>query len=103
MERTTEKTLNSKTWVDSYGTIIAVNSMDSDHLRNVLKYLYKQRGNYWLNCRDVKVIEAYRDGDEFFKKVIRHSTLWTELVSALRDNPERFNFDYESGDEDWTH
>lgn len=102
MERTTEATLNSKVWVDSYGSITPVSEIDDDYLRNILNYLYKHRDYYWLGCHDVSLIEKYQDGDEFFRKVIRRSTLWKEIILRLREVPEGFNFDIEDGEPEWT-
>lgn len=96
--RYTEEILNKANWVSGSGTIYDVKDMDKDYLHSVLFYIYKNRNRYWLNCRKVKMIESFEDGDEFFQKVVRHSTLWKSIINQLDTNEEEFNFMWESGD-----
>lgn len=96
--RYTEEVLNSKTWVDGSGEAHELEGMDKDYLHCVLFYLYKNRNRYWLNCRKVKMIESFEDGDEFFQKIIRNSTLWQSIIGQLSIvDDETFNFPWEYG------
>jgi len=90
--RYTEEILNKAGWVNGAGTIYDVKEMDKDYLHSVLFYIYKNRNRYWLNCRKAKMIESYEDGDEFFQRVIRNSTLWLSIINQLDTNDEDFNF-----------
>ena len=90
----TEDVLNRKQWVTGDGEIIEVAHMDKDHIRNVLQFLYKWKDRYWLKCRDGKLIEKFENGEDFFQRVIRVSTLWTELIRVLTDDGATgFNFE----------
>lgn len=92
--RYTEDILNSTNWVNSEGEILVVAHMDKDHTRNILQFLYKSKDRYWLNCRNGKLIEKFENGEDFFQRVIRVSTLWTELIRVLtEDGALDFNFD----------
>lgn len=94
--RYTEDILNSDKWVTSHGEILEVRAMDPDHVRNVLSYLYKRKDRYWLNCRDGKLIEQFENGEDFFQRVIRKSTLWTTAIETLtQTNYAGFNFEWE--------
>lgn len=95
--RYTEQILNSTSWMDGEGTITPVTEMDKEHLHNILNFIYRKRDRYWLNCREVKTIESFKDGDEFFQKVIRRSTLWTVIMDQLNNSVEGFNFDWDRG------
>ena len=90
----TEDILNRKAWVDAYGTVHELENMDRDYLQNVLFFIYKRRDRYWLNCRDVSLIEKFKDGDEFFQHVIRNSTIWKSIIAELEKPVEGFNFEF---------
>lgn len=97
MERTTEQILNSETWIDANGVANEVGDMDKNHLRNILVTIYERRSWFWLHCDDTQCIDEYRNGDEFFQKVIRNSTIWATVVGGLDKTTERFDFVVESG------
>ncbi|MFA1819031.1 hypothetical protein ACDX78_02305 [Virgibacillus oceani] len=88
----TENVLNNTFWIDGYGTKHELENMDKDHLQNVLYFLYRKRDRYWLNCNDVSLIEKFKDGDDFFQRVIRKSTLWKAILDTLEKPEEAFNF-----------
>ncbi|WP_338231023.1 hypothetical protein [Lactiplantibacillus paraxiangfangensis] len=90
--RYTEKILNNADWMTGDGTITRVQDMDKDYLHNILFFIYKNRNRYWLNCHKTSLIESYTDGDEFFQKVVRHSTLWLSIIDQLNTDDEGFNF-----------
>jgi hypothetical protein len=95
----TEDVLNRKAWVTGNGEYLEVAQMDESHIRNTLQFLYKKRDKYWLNCRDGKLIEQFENGEDFFQRVIRNSTLWHELTSVLtEERTSGFNFKVEMGD-----
>lgn len=89
----TEMVLNRRGWTDSWGNILELDTMDKDYLQNVLYYLYKNRDRYWFNCKDASLIDKFEDGEEFFQKVIRKSTLWTSIIELLESPNQSFNFD----------
>ncbi|WDQ20889.1 hypothetical protein PTW40_14385 [Lactiplantibacillus plantarum] len=95
--RYTEQILNSSDWVDGQGNIYQVQDLDKDHLHNILNFIYKRRNRYWLNCRKTEVIESFKDGDEFFQKVIRTSTLWLSIMNQLDVSDSEFNFAWKMG------
>lgn len=95
--RYTEDILNSTNWVTGDGEILVVAHMDKDHIRNILQFLYKRKDRYWLNCRNGKLIEKFENGEDFFQRVIRVSTLWTELNRVLTESEDvGFNFEIAS-------
>lgn len=89
--RYTEQILNSRNWVDANGSVSDVSTLEEDHLHNILSTIYKSRDRYWLNCKDVQMISAMRNGDEFFAKIIRRSQLWTAILKALTNPTSGFN------------
>lgn len=91
----TEQVLNRAEWVNAYGEILEVSSLEQDYLQNILMYLYKHRDRYWLNCKDASLIELFRDGDEFFQLVIRKSTIWTSIIEQLTTEDKGFNFEFD--------
>lgn len=97
MERTTEQILNSETWIDGAGVNRRINDMDENHLRNILVTIYERRNWFWLHCDDINCIDEYRNGDEFFQKVIRNSTIWATVAGGLEKTKETFDFVVESG------
>lgn len=90
----TENVLNRDNWIDGMGTIHELKDMEKGHLQNVLYFIYKSRDRYWLNCNDVSLIEKFKDGDEFFQLVIRHSTIWKAIIAELERPVEGFNFHF---------
>ena len=90
----TETVLNRTNWVDGWGDILELKDMDRDHLQNVLFFIYKRRDRYWLNCRDVGMVEKFKDGDGFFQLVIRKSTIWKSIIAELERPAEGFNFNF---------
>lgn len=92
--RCTEDVLNSNNWIDGWGEIHELSTMDKDYLQNILYFLYKKRDKYWLSCKDVDLIEKIRDGDEFFQVVIRNSTIWKSIINELQKPVEGFNFTF---------
>ena len=90
--RYTEKILNAKTWVDGYGEILPIDTLEEEHVHNMMNFIYKNRDRYWMGCRDIDFIETFDNGDEFFNKVIRQSTLWNELKLNLKNEDTSFNF-----------
>lgn len=90
----TENVLNRTNWVDGQGTVHELKDMDRSHLQNVLFFIYKSRDRYWLNCKDVSLIEKFKDGDEFFQLVIRNSTIWKAIIAKLQRPVEVFNFEF---------
>ncbi|MEW8987479.1 MAG: hypothetical protein AB2401_10850, partial [Bacillus sp. (in: firmicutes)] len=90
----TEDVLNRINWVDGQGTVHELKDMDRDHLQNVLFFIYRKRDRYWLNCKDVSLIEKFKDGDEFFQVVIRNSTIWKSIIQELQRPVEGFNFEF---------
>ncbi|WP_371069117.1 hypothetical protein [Sediminibacillus sp. JSM 1682029] len=96
----TEDVLNRSNWVDGQGAVHELKDMDRDHLQNVLFFIYRRRDRYWLNCKDVSLIEKFKDGDEFFQSVIRSSTIWKAIIAELQRPVEGFNFEYTVPGED---
>ncbi|WP_258729681.1 hypothetical protein [Bacillus atrophaeus] len=92
--RKTEATLNADFWMNANGEIMPLAGMEKDYLHNILHFLYKKRDWYWLNCKDTKLIESFRDGDEFFQHVIRKSTIWNSIINQLQAPEEKFNFTF---------
>lgn len=90
----TETVLNRTNWVDGQGTVHELKDMDRDYLQNVLFFIYKKRDRYWLNCKDVTLIEKFQDGNEFFQVVIRKSTIWKAIIAELQRPVEGFNFEF---------
>lgn len=89
----TENVLNRTNWVDGQGNIHELETMDRDHMQNVLYFLHKHRNRYWLNCNDVTMIDRFKDGDQFFQQVIRQSTIWNAIMEELkRSDIQGFNF-----------
>lgn len=95
--RKTEQILNSTYWVDGNGEIHSLIDLDKDHLHNILNFLYRNRNRYWLNCQKTVMIESFNDGDEFFQKVIRKSTLWNAIIDQLNVERNDFNFAWDEG------
>lgn len=89
--RYTEQILNSRNWVDGNGVVNDVSTLEEEHLHNILSTIYKNRDRYWLNCKDISMISAMRNGDEFFAKIIRRSQLWTAILEALTNPTPGFN------------
>lgn len=96
----TEVVLNRNNWVDGHGTVHELKDMERDHLQNILFFIYKRRDRYWLNCKDVSLIEKFKDGDEFFQVVIRNSTIWKSIIAELQRPTEGFNFEFTVPGED---
>lgn len=96
----TEDVLNSTTWKDGLGEVHELNKLERDHLQNILFFLYRKRDRYWLNCRNVSMIEKFKDGDEFFQVVIRNSTIWKSIITELQRSVEGFNFEFTIPGED---
>ncbi|MBU5341245.1 hypothetical protein [Caldifermentibacillus hisashii] len=92
--RCTEEVLNNQNWVDGCGEIHELSTMDKDYLQNILYFLYKKRDRYWFGCKDINLIEKFKDGDEFFQHVIRNSTIWKSIIAELEKPVEGFNFDF---------
>lgn len=93
--RSTEHILNADYWVDANGEKHELDTMDTDHLRNVLGFLYKKRDNLWINCNDASMIEMFENGEEFFQIVIRKSTFWEKAIEQLTDKQKSgFNFKF---------
>lgn len=90
--RYTESILNSTKWLDGNGEVTDVSMFDEQRLHNIMNSIYANRARYWLNCKNIHVIEQYRNGDEFFGKVIRKSTLWRGIIHAFEIPSEGFNF-----------
>lgn len=90
----TENVLNRDTWVDAQGTLHELKDLDRDHLQNILFFIYKRRDRYWLNCKDITMVEKFKDGDEFFQNVIRNSTIWKSIINELQKPSEGFNFGF---------
>lgn len=97
---TTESVLNRNTWIDANGVIHNVEDMGEDYLKNVLHFVYKRRDYYWLNCTNINLVNKFKNGDEFFQKVIRKSTLWNSIINELQKPNEGFNFTFETPGED---
>jgi hypothetical protein len=96
--RYTEEIFNAKTWVTGDGEILEIRMMEKSHLHNTLYWIYKNRDRYWLNCRNAELIEHFVNGDDFFHRVIRVSTLWIEIITALTEvTPGGFNFEVDMG------
>lgn len=95
--RKTEDVLNAKDiWITGQGEVLYLAKMDKDHLRNILNFLYRRRDFYWFNVRDTSLIDEFEDADDFFKRVIRVSTLWHTLTTLLNEEEVKgFNFDIE--------
>lgn len=98
MRRYTEQILSSTEWVDAQGTINNPKDLEKSHLHNILFFMYERRNKYWLGCKDVELMLTYKNGDEFFDKVIKKSTLWNSILSAIKEDDSGFNFDFEAGD-----
>jgi hypothetical protein len=93
--RYTEEILNANTWEDANGKRTIVTELDGDHLRNILQYLYKNKDRYWLKCRNAALIESFENGEDFFQRCIRVSTLWTAIIYVLTHaENEGFNFEF---------
>lgn len=90
----TEDVLNRTSWVDAQGVTHELKEMEQDYLQNVLYFIYKRRDLYWMKCRDVSIIESFKDGDEFFQVVIRNSTIWKSIIKELQRPSEGFNFEF---------
>lgn len=97
MYKSTEKILNSTNWVDGNGEINSVSNLDKDHLHNILNFIYNHRDKYWLNCKKTVIIESFKDGDEFFQRVIRKSILWNSIIEQLNSKDDEFDFDWDLG------
>lgn len=95
--RYTEQILNSANWTDYSGEIHRPEEMSKDYLHSVLRFIYRSRDRYWLNCQQTDVIESFMNGDEFFHKVIRKSTIWNSIINQLNVKNEGFDFEWESG------
>lgn len=95
--RYTEDILNNTNWINKDGEILDPISMDEGHIQSTLRLLYRNRDQLWLGCRDFTLIDVYLNGEDFFQKVIRKSTLWKSLIKALNKPSTSFNFDYEGG------
>lgn len=95
IKMTTEEVLNRRGWADSWGNVSQLEELETDHLKNILYYLYKNRDRYWFNCKDATLIDRFKDGDEFFQLVIRNSTLWTSIIEILESPEQGFNFEFE--------
>ncbi|MCG0912367.1 hypothetical protein IMAU10235_02934 [Lactiplantibacillus plantarum] len=98
--RYTEEVLNSSNWMDGNGEVHCPEEMSNEYLHSVLRYVYRSRDRYWLNCRQINVIENFANGDEFFHKVIRTSTLWKTIINQLKTEKIGFNFDWETGSQE---
>lgn len=98
--RYTEEILNSSNWMDGNGEIHRPEEMSKEYLHSVLRYIYRSRDRYWLNCQQVYFIENYMNSDEFFCKVIRASTLWKNIIQQLNTKKAGFDFDYERGSQE---
>lgn len=82
--RYTEEILNSgDRWVDINGQVHKLEDMSEDYLRNVLRFIYRNRTSYWLNCYNTHLIDKFKDGDDFFQRVIRNSPLWKGILDQL--------------------
>ncbi|MFS4464705.1 hypothetical protein ACMFKE_04795 [Staphylococcus haemolyticus] len=95
--RYTEEILNDTKWVTKNGEILEPIAMDEEHIQNTLRLLYKNRDQLWLGCKDFRIIDVYLNGEDFFQKVVRKSTLWRTLIDALDKPTTEFNFEYEGG------
>ena len=91
--RSTENILNSKRWITGDGEVLKPKFMEQDHIRACLALLYRKREYFWLNCENYEYINQFDDADEFFRKVIKQSTMWNALVKALSKDTEDFNFE----------
>lgn len=94
--RSTEERLNADYWVTGDGEKAYPREMTKDHIRNTLNFLYRISDTLWLNCEDTKVIDLYENGEDFFQRVVRYSTLWESLTKALQEEKQvGFNFEHE--------
>lgn len=96
--RPTEALLNTETWVDADGVATDVAYLEEKHLHAILQGLYTNRDRYWLNCKSVETMNSMRDGDAFFQKVIRHSTLWKAIMDSLSGNVGAYHAPQEDED-----
>lgn len=91
----TEDVLNSTKWKVGQGVVHELHTLEKDHLQNILYFLYKRRDRYWMNCRDVSIIEKFENGDDFFQRVIRNSTIWSAIIDVLNSTENQgFNFEF---------
>lgn len=95
--RYTEEILNDTRWISKNWEVLDPIDMDEEHIHNTLCLLYKKRDRLWLGCKDFKMIDAFENGEEFFQKVIRKSTIWNALINALDKPATTFNFKFEGG------
>ncbi|HDB8510443.1 TPA: hypothetical protein O7K12_001640 [Staphylococcus aureus] len=96
-KRYTEEILNDTRWTTREGDVLELITMEEEHIQNTLNLLYKNRDQLWLGCRNFKLIDVYENGEDFFQKVIRKSTIWNSLINALDKPATKFNFEYEGG------
>lgn len=83
-QNSTEDILGSKlTWKHTDGNEILIKEMETDHLRNVLTFLFKNREKYWFRCEDIQYMNQFDNGDEFFKVAIKRSELWLSISEEL--------------------